>query len=333
MIPFDNPHVMVDDAVIQRFDLTLKCPDGEPASFHLVYRTELETPAPAVILLHSGAFDYVIEPGEDGPLSGLHYHAESRLNRDFALRKVWETLGLQIDDLDPAENNLGTLPAALANRGVVQFIPGNCWGDLWHNEEGVVVNDLELDGFNRNGRTIANWMLRLLSEPDFAESQDVAWPTGIDASQIYLIGLGDGGRGVRELLLQPGPSIAGAAVDSVPDNLDAFVSRPVDFEDEIDGMARIYGDLSDIGSSSFANDTPLPERFYYLWSTSNPQMPIAASQPAASALRGQLGVVVKNTGASDHVLSNSDMVIAEDLVTFLLGPEEGVEASAEEADE
>ena len=71
-----------------------------------------------------------------------------------------ETLGLQIDDQDPGENNLGTLPAALANRGVVQFIPGNCWGDMWHNEEGVVVNDLELDGFNRNGRTIANWMLR-----------------------------------------------------------------------------------------------------------------------------------------------------------------------------
>ena len=31
VIPFDNDFVTVDDAVIQRFDLTLKCPDGEPA--------------------------------------------------------------------------------------------------------------------------------------------------------------------------------------------------------------------------------------------------------------------------------------------------------------
>ena len=322
VIPFDNAFVSVDDAVIQRFDLTLKCPDGEPASFHLVYRTEHEEPAPAVILLHSGAFDYVLQPGEDGPLSGLHYHAESRLSRDFSLRKVWETLGLQIDDLDPGENNLGTLPAAFANRGAVQFIPGNCWGDMWHNEEGVVINDLELDGFNRNGRTIAAWMLRLLTENDFADTQGINWPTAIDASQIHLVGLGDGGRGVRELLLQSESRIAGAAVDSVPDNLSAFVDLPVDFEDEIDGLARIYGDLSDIGDESFSRDTPLPDRFYYLWSAFNPQMPIAASRPAANALRGQLGVVVKNTGAADHILSNSDIEVAEELVNFLLGPEE-----------
>jgi len=334
VIPFDNEFVTVDDAVVQRFELTLKCPDGEPAAFHLVYRENSEAPAPAVILLHSGAFDYVLQPGEDGPLSGLHYHAESRLSRDFSVRKVWETLGLQIDDLDPGENNLGTLPAALANRGAVQFIPGNCWGDMWHNEEGVVVNDLELDGFNRNGRTIASWMLRLLSESDFASAQEIEWPTAIDASKIFLVGLGDGGRGVRELLLQPGPDIAGAAVDSVPDNLGAFVDMPVDFEDEIDGLSRIYGDLSDVGEESFASATPLPERFYYLWSTANPQMPIAASRPAANTLRGQLGVRVKNTGVSDHILSNSDMDEAVELVDFLLGSEdEAVQSETDEAEE
>ena len=45
VIPFDNDFVTVDDAVIQRFDLTLKCPDGEPASFHLVYRSGSDEPA------------------------------------------------------------------------------------------------------------------------------------------------------------------------------------------------------------------------------------------------------------------------------------------------
>ena len=66
-----------------------------------------------------------------------------------------------------------------------------------------------------------------------------------------------------------------------------LLALPVDFEDEIDGLSRIYGDLTDIGDESFASDTPLPDRFYYLWSTSNPQMPIAASRPAANALSGQ----------------------------------------------
>ena len=325
VIPYDNPHLTVDDAVIQRFDLTLDCPDGEPSSFHMVYREDATEPAPVVILLHSGAFDYVLKPGEGGPLSGVHYRVDSRLERDFAVRKTWETLGLQIEDMDPAEENEGTLPAAFANRGAVQLIPGNCWGDLWHNEEGVVVNDLELDRFNRNGRTIATWMLRLLAEPAFAESQSVSWPVDIDGSQIFLVGLGEGGRGVLELLNLPGPTIRGAAVDSMPDNLDAFVSNPVDFQDEIDGLERLYVDLTDIGDSSFAGDVSLPERFYYLWSSSNPQLPLAASQPAASALRGKVGVVVENTGQAGHVLSNSDLEVAEAMVDFLLGSEEGTD--------
>ena len=168
----------------------------------------------------------------------------------------------------------------------------------------------------------------VLSESDFASTQDINWPTAIDASQIYLVGLGDGGRGVRELLLQPGPRIAGAAVDSVPDNLGAFVDLPVDFEDKIEGLGGPPATYPEIDDQSFARDTPLPERFYYLWSTANPQMPIVASRPAANALRGQLGVVVKNTGASDHVLSNSDMDVAREVVDFLLGPEPEVDAGA-----
>jgi hypothetical protein len=33
-----------------------------------------------------------------------------------------------------------------------------------------------------------------------------------------------------------------------------------------------------------------------------------------------MGVVIHDAQIQDHVLSNSDMDIAEDLVTFLLGP-------------
>jgi hypothetical protein len=326
LIPFDNDFVTVDDAVIQSFETQLTCPDDTPATFHLVYRKDATEPAPIVILLHSGAFDYVMEHGEDGPLSGLHYHADSRLTGTFALRKVWETLGLQIDSLDGAERNLGTLPAAFANRGVVQFIPGNCWGDLWHNEEGSQFNDVDLDGFARNGRTFASWMSRLLLDADFADTQGVQWPVPLDASSMYLVGLGDGGRGVMELLNHPAsPTFAGAAVDSVPDTLSAMVNQPADYEEEIEGLSRIFDDLEDIDAYSFAAGVNIPDRFYYLWSSANPQLPTGATQPAAATLSGEMGVVVHDAQIQDHVLSNSDTELAETLVSFLLGPDEGAE--------
>jgi hypothetical protein len=321
LIPFDNEFVTADDAVIQSFQTELLCPDDSPATFHLVFQPSATEPAPVVILLHSGTFDYVMDPGEDGPLSGQHYHAESRLSGEFATRKVWETLGLQITDLDPAENNLGTLPAAFANRGAALLIPGNCWGDMWHNEEGSQFNDVSLDGFPRNGLTFASWMTRLLSDVSFADTMGISWPTPLDASSMFVVGLGEGGRGVMELLKHStSPTFSGAAVDSVPDTLSAMIDNPSDYKDEREGIRRIFGELEDIDQHSFAAGVDTPERFYYLWSSANPQLPTAATEPATLALKGQMGVVIHDAQIQDHVLSNSDMDIAEDLVTFLLGP-------------
>lgn len=320
IVPFDNPFVLRDDVVIEGFNTELQCPDGSLARFHMVYPEDMTEPAPVAIVLHSGSFDYVLKPGEDGPLSGPHYHASSRLNGEFAVRKVWETLGLQIDDVDPAEDNQGTLPAALANAGVVQLIPGNCWGDMWHNEEGLQGNEVEYDGFPRNGRAFASWMVRLLVDDDFAVSQGVDIPAMIDLDSLYLFGLGNGGRGVLELLQDPNlPAVAGAMVDSTPDNLAAFTEHPIDFGDEIEGIKRIFGEenLADIGTQSFTGDVELPGRFYYLWSSSDPQLPRASMEPAAAALDGRLGVVVHNTGTQGHVLSNSDIDLAREIVNVL----------------
>ncbi len=321
LIPYESSYVTADDAVIQTFETELLCPDGSPSRFHVVFRENAAEPAPAVVVLHSGAFDYVLEHGEDGPLSGPHYHSESRLTQSFGVSKVWETLGLHVRSLDPAENNLGTLPAALANRGAVQFIPGNCWGDLWHNEEGVQFNEIEEEGFSRNGRAFAAWMVRLAIDPAFAASQNIEIDPVINTESIHLVGLGDGGRGVLELLRHPEmPAFAGAMVDSSPDNLAAFTSRPTDFGDEIDGLARIFGrdNLSEIGTHSLAGEVELPPRFFYLWSSSNPQIPYDAMAPAAEALSGQIGVRVEDTQSADHVVSNSDMDIANEIVDFLL---------------
>jgi hypothetical protein len=322
LIPFENPYVSGDDAVIQSFDTELLCPDGSPSRFHVVYRSEQTEPAPAAIVLHSGAFDYVLEHGEDGPLSGPHYHSKPRLTQEFGVSKVWETLGLQVSDLDPAEQNLGTLPAALTNRNVVQILPGNCWGDLWHNEEGVQFNEIEEEGFSRNGRAFAAWMVRMATDADFAADQGIEITPAIDPDSIYLVGLGDGGRGVLELLNHPSmPAFRGAMVDSSPDNLAAFTAQPTDFQDEIDGLRRIFGtdNLANIGEFSLANaDVELPPRFYYLWSSTDPQLPQAAMAPAADALQDQMGVRVHDTATQAHVLSNSDMGLANEAVEFLL---------------
>jgi hypothetical protein len=110
-------------------------------------------------------------------------------------------------------------------------------------------------------------------------------------------------------------------VDSSPDNLLAFTENPIDFADEIEGIKRIFGEenLADIGTQSFAGDVELPPRFYYLWSSSDPQLPRTSMEPAAAALNGRLGVVVQNTGISGHVLSNSDIDLAQEIVSVLLG--------------
>jgi len=325
IMPFDNEHVTEDGVVIERMKTDLLCPDGELSSFHVVYKQDTITPAPVAVVMHSGAFDYVMEPGSGGPLSGPHYHADSRLTADFAVKKVWETLGLQIDDLDPVENNLGTLPAALANRGFVQIIPGNCWGDLWHNEEGVQYNDLTRDGFDRNGRTFAWWMLRLASDPSFAATRGIEIPVPIDPAQLYLFGLGDGGRGVLELLNHEGaPEVTGALVDSTPDNLAAFTSQPDIFEEEIEGFSRIFGEeaMETIEAFSWTEALRFPERMVYLWSTGDPNLPSAAAEPAAEALKRVEGVNVMSLSTQDHVLTNSDIALANEVLDYLIVTEE-----------
>jgi hypothetical protein len=287
----------------------------------MVYREGATEGAPVAIVLHSGAFDYVMERSESGSLDGPHYHADSRLEPDFSTAKVWETLGLQIEDIDPSEHNLGTMPAALADQGFIQILPGNCWGDLWHNEAGVQFNDVNRDGFDRDGRTHAWRMVEMLINPTFAAEHGINLPFEFDNPALYLVGLGDGGRGVAELLTHEGmPPVTGALVDSAPDDLRAYLNEAIDFEDEIEGISRIFREeqLGNINDWSFTSDIPLPERLVYLWSDGDPQLPSEAVATGASALSGKPGVWVRNTGAQDHVLSNSNNQLAREVVQYML---------------
>lgn len=321
-IPYEHPDLAVTDAVIESFDTELLCPDGEASRVHVVHQPSDQAPSAVAIVMHAGAFDYVIDHGTSGPLSGPHYHAEPRLTQAFSVRKVWETLGLQTSDIDPAERNEGTLTAALANRGVVQFLPGNCWGDMWHNESGLQDNNVEEEGFSRNGRALARWTVRVATDAEFAASQGIEGLSAAEGTPLYVFGLGSGGRGVIELLRDPaGAAIDGALIDSAPDDLSAYTMHPVDFRDEVEGLGLIFGanNLDTIEDQSLAAGLDiLPPRLAYLWSSSNPQIPAAAMRPAAEALDGTLGVRVENTREAEHVISNSDLNVANEITRFLM---------------
>lgn len=324
VVPYESPHLTDDGVSIHRFESKLTCPGGEPAEFFVVAGSETDDTSPVAVVLHSGAFDYVVERSDEGPLAGPHYHAQSRLDAEFGVAKVYETLGLQISDLDPSEDNQGTLPAALSNQGIVQFIPANCWGDLWHNEEGLQYNDIETDGFARNGLTFAWWMVRLATDPDFAVSQEFEVDFAWNPDELYLLGLGEGGRGVFELLAHADmPPTAGALFDSTPDDLSPYLHAPEVFGDEVEGLARIFvgealDNVTDWSLAHRASSLTLPPHVVYLWSDGNTRLPVDTMAGGASALLSQPGAWVVNTHEPNHIISNSDPTRAGEVVEFLM---------------
>ena len=281
-VHFENAYTLRDDLVLQPFhDAGLTCPDGGPATFYAVYPETLDTAAPIVVFFHSGAFDYVearsdgVTPAFDSD-AAVHYAGEDRFSSEWAASKVFETLGLldglDADQLDPEEVNLGILPAKLADAGTFTIYPANCWGDLWHNESGPRNNNWEADGgVHRNGRYLA-WVMTAIASPDTeiatSKRHDLGLddlPISLDASGVYIVGLGDGGRAASELRIrdllndvpnQPSTPIKGMVVDSTEDILSRIVKDDAAFHDINDGLARIYPDhTDDDGDGKIEGDT------------------------------------------------------------------------------
>ena len=329
-VPYNNELLTTDSAVISVFDTALDCPDGQGSRFVAVYRSDLEGPAPVAVVMHSGAFDYLLE----GTLDGAHYQTPGRLNRGWSVSKIWETLGLLLNPVDASEINNGALSAALTNAGVVQLYPGNCWGDLWHNEEGIQDNDYSLESaLSRNGRTIAGWMVQTIVDDAFAAARGFSIPVAIDSSSIYLVGMGEGGRGVVELLMRDNlPSVAGILVDSSPDDLSPYVGNPTAFAEQEAGLTRIFGadnldNISDWSLLSLAGQGRLPERVGFLYSDADPRIPQQSTAATAEVLSMMPGTWVENRHEAAHVFLNSDMALAEAAVEYLLTgvvPEAGI---------
>jgi len=333
-IPFDNPAVQATDARVTSVDTSLKCPDGESARVSAVVREGWDTPRPTVVLLHSGAFDYVLEPDPDDPLAGPSYHSDGRLERAWSVAKVWETLGINLRAVDRDEDNTGILTATLVDRDVAVVLPANCWGDLWHNVADEVGNDSDTEFITRDGLGLASATVQSLVDADRVLETGIQFPFQIDVDNLFLVGLGEGGRGVAELLhRQDTPDVAAALVDSSPDALAVWGDAPLDFPDEHAGLQRIFGAenlelVDDTNLAAAVAAGAAPARTGVLWSSLDPRVPAEMVAAAGTAVTGLPDAWVVDTERPDHVQLASDPELAEAAVTWMLG--EAPEAEAEE---
>jgi hypothetical protein len=294
-------------------DASITCPDGQIAQWLAVYPEGATAPMPVAVVLHSGAFDYLTGASPTDPLSGTSFQPEPRLNRDWAVRRVFFTLGMY-DEVD-VETSTGTLAAALANHGVAMLLPVDCWGDWWHNEAGTADNAFVDDHFYRNGRFMADFTWRLAAEPGFASANRIALPFTPDG-QVYAVGLGEGGRGVGELIVA-GATPTAAIVDSSTDDLRPYYEQPDLYQPVIDGLNRIFpGGANDTITASLANASPLPP-IVYVYSSLDAQIPVGSHDPALARLGGRDDATIIDAAVQKHVLLNDDAALADQAVTTM----------------
>lgn len=373
-IAFQNDYTNRTDLVLQPFQYGgLTCPDGGPATFYAVYAETLDVAAPIVVFFHAGAFDYV-EARSDGVVpafdsdEAVHYSGQDRFTSEWAANKVFETLGLldglSADEIEPTELNLGVLPAKLADEGAFTIYPANCWGDLWHNETGPRNNNWELDGgVHRDGRYLA-WVMTAIANPVPEVATEYRTelglddlPISLDASGVYIVGLGEGGRAASELRIrdflsevpnQDAALIKGMVVDSTMDNLYMLSKDDAQFHEINDGLARIYpdhidddGDLQiegDLDSSqgSIRDDIQPSIYAYSLWnavgkggltfplgmwySSADPLVPmVTLEQVIALQPEHEDLFTLTDYSTSDHTILNRDPDEADRAVKLLLG--------------
>ncbi|MFH1465099.1 MAG: hypothetical protein ABIO70_12005 [Pseudomonadota bacterium] len=335
IIPLDNQHVVNPDLVVQTFEPTppLKCPDGSSATFYAVYDTKLAGAVPLAVVFHSGAFDYVKNPAQDDFLAGTHFAPEDRLDLEWAQLRVFSTLGMWEEQVDPNETHTGALVTALAQEGIMVLLPANCWGDLWHGYQGRQDNDYSTERFSRNGLAFASWMLQVATDTSFATQHDVGLPLPVDSTQIALVGLGDGGRAVGELLWLEAESsnsidVSAILVDSSPDDLTAYYEQSALFADDITGFERIWGDdIDEIGARSVEafleqSQYPLPARTVMVWSMYDPEVLTGAQQGLNLRVEAMQeadpdAAWVDRESSQAHVFTNKDVPLAFEVVRFL----------------
>ncbi len=335
-VPLDNVWV-ADDAqvVVRTFEPSppLECPDGENATFYAVYDQTITTPVPVAIVFHSGAFDYVKNPANDDPLGGVHFADGDRLSRSWAQTRVFSMLGMWDSSVDPSETHTGALVTTLAQRGSLVLLPANCWGDLWHNYSGRQENDYATERFYRDGLALASWMYRFVTDEAFATDHEVSLPVEVDVDHIGLVGLGDGGRAVSELLwllqdvtyaFEP---IEAVVLDSTPDDLAYYRAQTSLYSDINTGIDRVFDerveDISHHSMAAYLADPSVPEpRTMVIWSNYDPVVPDETLEALVAEVEAREAVDddsfrVEDVAAPVHVVSNNDQPLADEVERFL----------------
>ena len=243
--------------------------------------------------------------------------------------------------LDPTEVNAGTLPAALANAGAFTLYPANCWGDLWHNEDYYSPNNWDLDVFHRQGRFLAWWMTRIASQDadeaaawraQYGLTPEDGFPISLDATGVYIVGLGEGGRAAAELLRRQRdagdgdmPTINGIVIDSTMDKL-TWIANQDQFARYREGLVRIFPDVidTDVGMYSldrWINEQGLDQNLEVVWSSADTQVPDETlSDLIARQSTYPDSMTVTDTALSGHVFLNNDESSARRVVDTLLTP-------------
>jgi hypothetical protein len=279
----------------------MTCPDRGAAPFHLLYpgsaAAEGADPLPIALLFPSGSFDFVYAPDPGDPLAGTHYAEPSRLTEDWSRERAFTTLGMLPADPDtpPVEIHDGSLAAALAFDGVAVLIPPSCWGDLWADAVGERSNDFAEDFFVREGYTAARWSWALAADPAFGEAFDAPLPIAVDPDEVYAIGLGEGGRGVAELLSTdldadgiPDLPLAGALLDSPPDDLRLYFADAGLYASTVEGLSRVFPSGPDATATGSLWAAPLPARIGLVASTRDPVL-----------LEGMLDAALERLGSAE----------------------------------
>lgn len=194
-----------------------ECPDGRTARVDLLRPTGFDGPRPLALLLHDGVYEWIDDT------NNTYENTVNRLGALYADRQIAATLG--VDGADVDGDARGAWPAALLQAGYAVAAPGNCWGDLWH---GRGDNDLQAEGFLREGARLASEAIRLAAAQDDVSDQ-----------RVIAIGLGEGGRGVVELASE-GVDFDAVVIDASPDWLSPVLQRPAWFQRYIAGLERIW---------------------------------------------------------------------------------------------
>ncbi len=306
---------------IDTYDLPITCPDGEDSNFYLVYPSGASGPQKLAVFFHSGAFDYVIDPDLNNPLAGLHYQrrgdnqSENRLEREWAVDRVFATLGMACDR-DAAEMHNGALPVALAERGVAMLFAANCWGDTWANDLESRPNAVTTEYIERRGFEAAEYMWSVATAP---ASVNVSLPITVNQDEIYLVGQGEGGRAVSQLI-RAGHMPKAAVTDGYGDDLQAYWANPDAYGTRITGLDRMFPngpESTRAGSLTFG--TAFPARMGYVYSLQDARVARRAHEVISVTLAARPNSFVRNTESPVHINTAGEIDLSREIAAWLAG--------------